>query len=81
MSETTQDLTQGQKLVGFTFNPSGDPLVQRAKELAAELADLVFENNKQETSEGYLTNTVRGEAIRQVMTASSAVVRYLTWKW
>ena len=36
--------TFGQKLVGLTFNPSGDPKVQKAKELCAELADLLNEH-------------------------------------
>lgn len=33
------ELTFGQRLVGLTFNPSGDDKVGRAKQLCAELAD------------------------------------------
>ena len=40
MSEVLKEkqLSFGEKLVGLTFNPSGNLRVQRAKELCAELA-------------------------------------------
>jgi hypothetical protein len=41
-----REMTFGEKLVGLTFNPSGDAKVQRAKELCAELADLVRNDNE-----------------------------------
>ncbi len=43
--------TFGEKLVGITFNPSGDHKVQRVKELCAELADLVSDeyNSRENT--------------------------------
>ena len=39
-------MTLGEKLVGISFNPSGDEKVNRAKELCAELADLVEQEYK-----------------------------------
>ena len=38
-----RELTFGEKLVGLTFNPSGDEKVLKAKQLCAELADLMHE--------------------------------------
>jgi hypothetical protein len=35
------ELTYGQKAVGLTFNPSGDPMVTRLKELYAEIIDIL----------------------------------------
>ena len=37
----TKEMTFGERLVGLTFNPSGDPKVNRAKQLCAELVDLI----------------------------------------
>jgi len=34
------ELDYGQKAVGFTFNPSGDPDVQKVKELYAEIINI-----------------------------------------
>ena len=39
--QVTQELTFGEKLVGKTFNPSGDDKVARLKALAAEMSDIV----------------------------------------
>jgi hypothetical protein len=35
-----ESLTFGQKAVGLTFNPSGDPLVAKLKQLYAEIIDI-----------------------------------------
>ena len=42
-----KELSFGQKLVGLDFNPSGDPKVLKAKQLCAELADLLHDHTKQ----------------------------------
>jgi hypothetical protein len=77
MSEQ-QKLTQGQLLVGLEFNPSGDPKVIEAKQAFANLADMIF-GDQRPTEEPYLTNTIKGDAIRQILHAQMAVVKYLTW--
>jgi hypothetical protein len=46
-----RELTFGEKLVGINFNPSGNPKVQRAKELCALLADLIPQEAKEELVE------------------------------
>lgn len=74
-----QELSFGQKLVGLTFNPSGDPKVNRIKELAAEMADLITDvNNSQESS--YFSNTFYGGAIRRILDAQMWAVKFLTNK-
>jgi len=70
--------TDGEILVGLDFNPSGRPDVNEVKELCAKLADTV--NDAQiPTSEAYLQNTFKGDAIRCILHAQMAVVKFLTF--
>lgn len=72
--------TFGQKLVGITFNPSNDPKVQRAKELCAELADLVSdEYNSKESS--YLSKALYDHTIGEILNAQMNAVKVLTLKY
>ncbi len=79
--DTEKELTHGQKLVGLSFNPSGDANVQRLKELAAEQID-VLDTIHAERGErpDYDTNTIHGEAVRRVMDAQMWTVKDATWK-
>lgn len=74
------EMTFGQKLVGLTFNPSGDPKVQRAKELCAELADLIYQDNEIIV----LNNTVKHHLLHhtygEILNAQMNVVKVLTLK-
>ena len=71
--------TFGQKLVGLQFNPSGDPKVQRAKELCAELADLLNDhNNANEQSQ--FSQRLFSHAVGEVLNAQMNVVKVLTLK-
>lgn len=77
---TGEVLSFGQQLVGLTFNPSGDSKVQRAKELCAELADLLQNHvSSRETSpfEQQLYNHTIGE----ILNAQMNVVKVLTFKY
>ena len=75
-----QELSFGQKLVGLTFNPSGDSKVNRIKELAAEMADLITEvNNQQEIS--HLSKTFYDGAIGRILDAQMYSVKFLTNKY
>lgn len=76
----SRHMTFGEKLVGLTFNPSGDQKVQRIKELAAEMADLLEEVNKTQES-SYLGNTFYGGAIRRILDAQMYSVKFLTNKY
>ncbi len=79
-NEMPWEPTFGQQLVGITFNPSGDPKVQRAKELCAELADLVRDGN--EVLE--LNNSVKHHLLHhtygEILNAQMNVVKVLTFK-
>jgi hypothetical protein len=74
--EQKENLTFGQQLVGLRFNPSGDPKVQRAKELCAELADLIHEPVLE------LDNSVRHHLLHhaygEILNAQMNVVKVLT---
>ena len=72
--------TFGEKLVGITFNPSGDPKVQRAKELCAELADLVSdEYNSRENT--YLVKVLYDHTLVEILNAQMNAVKLLTFKY
>lgn len=69
-------LTFGQKAVGLTFNPSGDEVVHKTKQVFAELIDMVEEIKTQT----YLGNTFKGMAIRSLVSSQMAVVKFITWR-
>lgn len=78
--KNSHSMTFGEKLVGLTFNPSGDEKVFKAKQLCAELADLLEEVNKHQES-SYLSNTFYGGAIRRILDAQMYSVKFLTNKY
>ena len=73
-------MTFGEKLVGLTFNPSGDEKVQRAKELCAELADLLNNHN-----DGHkpteLSQRLFNHTVGEILNAQMNVVKVLTLKY
>ena len=76
----SRELTFGEKLVGITFNPSADDKVAKAKQLCAELADLLKEDSmtKEPT---YLSSTLYDHAIGEILNAQMNVVKVLTLKY
>lgn len=64
-----KELTFGEKAVGLKFNPGGAENVTKAKELMAQVIDLVVD-------EGQGFNQM---AIDQLVLAQMAVVKSLTW--
>lgn len=83
--EDKKELTFGQKAVGLTFNPSGDLRVNKAKQLSAELIDLVEEHRNITTDNGnamssWVSNVFRTAAFNSIMAAQMAVEKFLTWK-
>lgn len=80
-----QELTFGQKAVGATFNPSGDEGVNKAKQLSADLLDLLNEYKNGKTDYGnkmvsWTTNVLFTAAFNAVIASQMAVVKYITWK-
>lgn len=74
-----QEISFGMKLVGINFNPSGDVKVHRAKELCAELADLLHQHYV--ISEGsQLQTQLYNHTIGEILNAQMNVVKVLTLK-
>ena len=78
----TRQMSFGEKLVGLTFNPSGDDKVAKAKKLCAELADLLNENCAPESDEwnDYVKRMLRDHAFTAILDAQMNVVKVLTIK-
>ncbi len=75
-----RELTTGEKLVGINFNPSNYPSVDRAKQICAELADLLTYYKPSETwteMESLLYKHTLGE----ILNAQMNVVKFLTLKY
>jgi hypothetical protein len=77
--EQTQ-LTFGQQLVGLTFNPSGDDKVTKAKQLCAELADLLYDD-VQVTAMTDLKARIYNHTVGEILNAQMNVVKLLTLKY
>lgn len=76
----------GEQLVGITFNPSGDEAVTKAKQLSAELADIVQTNwldNHVANGTPYsaLKTQLYDNAVHKIIDAQMAVVKLLTFKY
>lgn len=76
-----RELTFGEKLVGLTFNPSGDPKVQRAKEICAELADLVRKDNEILSIDNSVKHHLLHHTYGEILNAQMNVVKVLTFKY
>lgn len=73
-------MTFGEELVGITFNPSSDDKVAKAKQLCAELADLLNDHNNSKQS---TQNSQRlfSHAVGEILNAQMNVVKVLTYKY
>lgn len=80
-NQDVRPLSFGEKLVGLTFNPSGDPKVQRAKEICAELADLIYQDydSKEEVTDFY--DYLYEHTVGEILNAQMNVVKLLTFKY
>ena len=73
-----QALTFGQKAVGLTFNPSGDPSVVKCKQGFADLIDQMNMLLLASNGPGQARHAVL--AITDLETAQMRAVKALTWK-
>ena len=75
-------LTFGEKLVGLTFNPSGDERVVKAKKLFAEAADLL-KDHVIEIRESKGLSTMGADlfshALGEIINAQMCTVKVLTF--
>lgn len=79
-SSTTaqRPLTFGEKAVGLTFNPSGDPKVLKVKQLYAEIIDLLTDGDLDNGATG-LKGRIMGRAINDAMGAQMWAVKGITF--
>lgn len=80
MSEKPWQPTFGEQLVGITFNPASDPKVLKAKQLCAELADLLNDHNNQSESSQF-SQRLFSHAVCEILNAQMNVVKVLTLKY
>jgi hypothetical protein len=73
-----RELTFGEDLVGLNFNPANNPEVQKLKELAAEMIDIVEKVRGDRTAAAYTDNLIDGEAIRRILGAQMWAVKSVT---
>lgn len=86
MEDTVIELTRGQELVGFNFNPSNLSQVDKAKKHCADLIDMVLDDHDikiaKATAENPITynrNILKTLAVTAMVQAQMAVVKILTW--
>ena len=72
-----RELTYGEKAVGLTFNPSGDPSVQKVKQLFAQIIDLCDELRAGQSPGCQRCLAV---AITEAQTAQMWAVKGITWR-
>ena len=81
---STGQVSFGEILVGINFNPSLDPKVQKAKQLCAELANLV-NDHQGEVGANYPTESLHrlvfDQTIADILKAQMMAVKYLTLKY
>jgi hypothetical protein len=71
--------TFGEQLVGLSFNPAGDPKVLKAKQLCAELADLI--NEEMYSTSNPLKRLLYEHTVGEILNAQMNVVKVLTLKY
>lgn len=79
METATTYLTFGQKAVGITFNPGGNPLVNAIKQKAAEYIDVLNEA-RDATTNGEIKRQL-SIAITEAQTSQMWAVKGVTWQY
>lgn len=79
MDAPTRDLTFGEKAVGFTFNPSGDPAVNECKATFAKAIDQMHALRISTEAQGEVIRLC-SVAITEAQTAQMWAVKALTWR-
>lgn len=73
-----RELTYGERAVGLTFNPSGDPNVNEAKRLFGQIIDLCANMRSQSGSPEQAR--LLSVAITEAQSAQMWAVKGITWK-
>ena len=76
----TRPPTFGEKAVGLSFNPSGDPQVQAVKAAYATVIDQLNDARTAALQAGYATKAAMFEtAVEHAVTAQMWAVKAITW--
>ncbi len=75
-----RSMTFGERLVGITFNPANDDKVAKAKQLCADLADLLNDHNDGKESSRD-SQRLFSHAVGEILNAQMNVVKVLTYKY
>ena len=79
MADSPQrELTFGEKAVGLTFNPSGDPHVNIMKGLYAQIIDIC--NDGRQLVQSPETKRLFSIAITEAQSAQMWAVKAITWR-
>lgn len=73
-------MTFGEKAVGLTFNPSGDPLVQKLKSLYAEIIDICESERSSLADPRDGRGRLYSIAITEAQGAQMWAVKAATWR-
>lgn len=76
--EVQAELSFGQKAVGLTFNPSGDPEVIKCKQIFADAIDQMNDLRNSSNSAGVKRHA--STAITMMEDAQMRAVKAITWK-
>ena|SRR5688572_23329366 len=74
-----RELTFGEKAVGVTFNPAGNPMVNAIKESAAKYIDLL--NELRNTTDNGEIKRQLSIAITEAQTSQMWAVKAVTWQY
>ena len=77
----TKELTFGEKLIGLTFNPSGDDKVYKVKRLCADLTDVLYDDIPEDGERTFLQDQLFNKAIFNILDAQMTSVKLLTLKY
>lgn len=75
-----KELTKGEKLVGLTFNPSGDKDVIKIKKAAAAFIDAVGQSDAIVQGNNDIIVGFVDRAIEDAISAQMFAVKAVTWK-
>jgi len=77
-NNTQREMTFGEKAVGISFNPGGDPTVNDIKQKCAEIIDLY--NYARSNSSDPEVKRMYSVAITEIQTGQMWGVKAATWK-
>lgn len=78
-----RELTYGEKAVGITFNPGGNPDVEKVKRQAADLIDTIYDRDVRPIADVRNGEKVAQAtlAIRRIQEGQMWAVKAITWQY